>query len=141
MTLFSSRTRVIATSVMLGLVIASCASPTSDPPGDDEAVAAERDNLALSIVGAEEERDAALVKLSSAEANIETLTQSLVEVAADLEVAQADADSSATEAATARAEADALLLKYDVEIRAEFQVGYDAEIARACDQAKDEYDR
>lgn len=112
------RWRAAVAAAAVAILAVSCAS---DPTASDEYVtlAAERDDLAAA---AEDLR----AEVSDLEAEVDGLTADVADVEAERDAAIAESDE--------------LRVRYDPQIRAEAQAAWDAELGRACAEAKADVD-
>jgi hypothetical protein len=145
--------------IVLGLLAGCSSDPTTSP--EYKALASEKDT-ALSDLAARE------AELQTAQADLQTARDQLASLEADLEASRAQGEALATEKSdmetsisdlngkvadlesavadiederdAALAEVERLQVTYDEEIRADLQAAFDAEAARACEQAKEQWD-
>lgn len=143
----SKRPVRLAVALTVVLVGAACSSPGASE-SDYEAIVSERDQLAADIKSIESELsqvDAEVAEVTAALDAAGDETLGLLAEIDDLRVELNGARSALTEAkdeaSALRSEMVALVLKYDAEIRAELEAEITGEVARACTEAEEEYDR
>jgi len=145
------RNRAITTVlVVLAVIAAGCSAAETDSAALDAATAerdgliVERDQLAQQLGDLEGEMSALRVQVEDLDAAYQAQSVALASAEDETTAAQATATEAELKAvdavAAANAEVEALRLKYDPEIRAELQTTYDAEMNRACEQAKVEWE-
>jgi hypothetical protein len=134
--------------IVVGTLVAASCGGSSTTDSEYEAVAAERDAALNDLTAAEQALASSESDVGALNSEVEAMSEgsellqaevdTLAAAAAD---ANARADTAIAEADAARAETEALKVRFDPEIRAALESEVAAEVVRACDQAKEEYDR
>lgn len=140
---------LLSLTIAVALVAASCTGTEStDSESAYDVVVAERDTALTDLTEAEQALSDAEAATETLAGDIETMTDEAERLRAEVaaltsRVAEAEAEAAAArdDASSAQAEIEALKLRFDPEIRAALEAEIATELARACDQAKEEYDR